>query len=509
MEPNRIVKAKVREFEISDPQQPFKDDKLGRKEYAEVLTGVVEAFGDGAVIALNGAWGTGKTTFLKMWKQHLINAGFPVIYYNAWEDDICEEPLLSLLRNLNMISKEQDGGKLEEVFKVGGRILAGIAIGAAKGALGKVGEILAEAGKGGLDAIHEQFAESLKEKDETSQTMQEFKKVLKEYVAFVCDDGKPLIYFIDELDRCNPTFAVKVLERIKHLFDVPNVVFVLSVDKKQLACSVKGFYGSHEIDAEEYLRRFIDIEYYLPEPDAGLFCEYLFDYYNFNSFFKNEYRLGEDFFGKNSDKAATDKDDLLYMAKAIAKYKHLSLRQIERIFAIARIGLCSMPVKSEILPQLFFFLSYLKTCESDMYNRISDFSYDLQGFVNAIECVITSEMLVADTTGETNFHYLMAMALLSYYEGYKAFIRKKQRKIVELYYNNNINDGLKVNFSIIDGSVIPRYLQSLIYNDLKCDISHIIEKLNLLEQLNPLFFAPINNNHDNSVKESIKPSLRV
>ena len=57
------VKAKVKEFEINDPTQPFKGDRLGRKEYAEVLTSIVETFVGGAVVALNGAWGTGKTHY--------------------------------------------------------------------------------------------------------------------------------------------------------------------------------------------------------------------------------------------------------------------------------------------------------------------------------------------------------------------------------------------------------------------------------------------------------------
>jgi hypothetical protein len=129
----------------------------------------------------------------------------------------------------------------------------------------------------------------------------------------VCDKGKPLVYMVDELDRCNPTFAVKVLERIKHLFDVPNVVFVLSIDKRQLACSVKGFYGSNEIDADEYLRRFIDVDYYLPKPDAELFCDYLYDYYEYDSFLKNENRIGQDNYGYHNNiyKAKEDKDELL------------------------------------------------------------------------------------------------------------------------------------------------------------------------------------------------------
>ena len=65
---------------------------------------------------------------------------------------------------------------------------------------------------------------------------------------------------MDELDRCNPHYAVKVLERIKHLFCIPNIVFVLSIDKMQLANSVRGYYGSDFINAEEYLKETYNIE---------------------------------------------------------------------------------------------------------------------------------------------------------------------------------------------------------------------------------------------------------
>ena len=94
MKQSQIIYAKNKEFEITDKENPFKDDKLGRKENAEVLTDVVGSFLKGAVIAINGSWGTGKTSFLKTWAKHLENQKFPVVYYNAWEDDICEEPMI-------------------------------------------------------------------------------------------------------------------------------------------------------------------------------------------------------------------------------------------------------------------------------------------------------------------------------------------------------------------------------------------------------------------------------
>lgn len=476
MNQNRIIYAKNKEFEITDKENPFKDDKLGRQQYAEVLTDVVEAYKGGAVIALNGAWGTGKTTFLKMWKQHLENTGFPVVYYNAWEDDICEEPMLSMLRELKELNKE-DG--LDNVFRTGAKVMTGALAGALSAAAGVFGEIAKGAVEGGMKQLEDSVYESLKDENARTKLMQDFKGNLKDYMTMVCDNGKPLVYMVDELDRCNPTFAVKVLERIKHLFDVPNVVFVLSVDKKQLACSVKGFYGSNEIDADEYLRRFIDVDYYLPEPEIELFCRYLYDYYNYNSFLYNENRVGQDYSGYNRSKAEQDKDELLCMANAIVKHKHLNLRQVERIFAITKIGLCSMPIRSEFLPKLFFFLSYLKTCESELFERISCFSFDLQEFVDAIELWVTHDMLTPDSQDQFLFHNLMASALSCYFDGYNRFVATTKNQTVSLFDNN----ALTVRFGKFDTEIISKCLRGCYINNKIYTISFITRRLRLLEHL--------------------------
>ena len=479
MELNQIIKARNKEFEITIPEEPFKDDKLGRKEYAEVLTDVVESFVGGAVVALNGAWGTGKTTFIKMWSQHLKNKEFPVVYYNAWEDDICNEPLMSMLRGLKLLDKE-DG--LDKVLKTGAKVLVGALSGALTAAAGIFGDVAKGAVEGGMKQLEDSVYESLKDDDDRLMLLQSFKDSLTNYMTGVCDKGKPLVYLVDELDRCNPTFAVKVLERIKHLFDVPNIVFVLSIDKKQLACSVKGFYGSNEIDADEYLRRFIDYDYYLPEPKADQFCDYLFDYYDFNAFLNNTFRLGDDFFGNNSNKAKADKNDLLIMAKTLVGHKHLSLRQIERVFATARIGLCSMPIKSEILPELFFFLSYLKVCEQDMFDRIASFSYGLQGFAKAMEQLIAPEKLIPNSQEWKLFHSLMVIALQCYYEGYKDFIFSTRKQTIDLYRD----DKLVVGFDAFNTDTVLRGLRLCQINDIGYDISFITKRLKLFEQITKL-----------------------
>src|SRR6185312_12002549 len=139
-----------------------------------------------------------------------------------------------------------------------------------------------------------------------------------------------IVFIIDELDRCRPNYAVEVLEQIKHFFSVKGIVFVLSIDKVQLGNAVRGFYGSDRINADEYLRRFIDLEYTMPEPDTKVFCEYLYDYFEFRSFFGTEFRTQQHQWNG-------EKNLLITIASKLFESANLTLRQQEKIFAHTRI----------------------------------------------------------------------------------------------------------------------------------------------------------------------------
>ena len=69
------------------------------------------------------------------------------------------------------------------------------------------------------------------------------------------DTGHPMVFIIDELDRCRPTFAIELLERVKHIFDIPDLVFVFGINRDELCSSLKSVYG--DIDVDVYLRSFL------------------------------------------------------------------------------------------------------------------------------------------------------------------------------------------------------------------------------------------------------------
>lgn len=97
------------------------------------------------------------------------------------------------------------------------------------------------------------------------QAMREFHDAVKKLTVVSKQKTiQPLIFVIDELDRCRPDFALEILEVIKHFFSVLHVHFVLGVNLNALEYSVKARYGA-DFDASSYLRKFISFSLYLPD----------------------------------------------------------------------------------------------------------------------------------------------------------------------------------------------------------------------------------------------------
>ena len=267
--------------EVSEKGEfPFENCQLDREKYAKILTSLIQNYGDGFVLALNSPWGTGKTTFLKMWQQHLENNNFATLHFNAWKTDYSSDPFVALIAQLNLLSdtksKEAYDGVIAKAATVAKRLLPAITKAAINRytddeELAEAAGVVAEVAAGSLES---QIEEQLK----AEKSIEDFQTALKELVE-ITTDGKPLVFIIDELDRCRPNYAVAVLEYIKHFFAVKGIVFVLGIDKEQLGHAVRGVYGSDKIDADEYLRRFIDLEYALPEPDLSIYCLFLHDQY--------------------------------------------------------------------------------------------------------------------------------------------------------------------------------------------------------------------------------------
>lgn len=377
-----MIKFKFEDIEIPE-SNPFQNCQLGRQPYATILENIVAYGKDGYVMSLDGEWGTGKTTFVKMWQQQLKNDGFTTIYFNAWEHDYMADPLVALIGELHRISTNEKLKKsFAKVVADAGKIFSGI--------LPSLGKAITKKylGEEAMDVVGEALSETKnifqheldKYKDECD-SIETFRLSLAGYATDLAPE-KPLVFIVDELDRCNPTFAVKVLERIKHLFAIPHIVFVLAIDKEQLCNSICGFYGSDSINAAEYLRRFIDVEYYLPAPDYETFFDYIYNKLGFDDFFMKITR--DNGFDTRSYQHALKSFPLKLLVS-----KNLSLRQVEKYMLHVRLAMQTIPVNCEPCPGLIAFLIYLRQYEHPLYLDIQNRSMNIQKMVDCLEKIIS------------------------------------------------------------------------------------------------------------------------
>ena len=269
------IPLRVPDIEIPD-DDPFRHDLLDRKKTAETLTDVVRSFQGPGVIAVDAAWGTGKTTFLKMWVQHLRNGKFTVVEFNAWETDFATDPFLALSTELqNGLGETGTSSDAMANFKKWSKRVLQHGIPDIVRLVSSGVPLLGDASGKLTKSVIKTFTESrVSSYGQKKDAMSKFQDALQAIAAEITRDPEspPLVVVIDELDRCRPTYAVELLETAKHLFSVPHVVFVLAINRRELVHSVRSLYGS-AFDADTYLRRFIDAEIHLPNPDLGKLTE--------------------------------------------------------------------------------------------------------------------------------------------------------------------------------------------------------------------------------------------
>ena len=273
--PQKSVPLKLNEPQI-DSSDPWRDDLLSRQDIAARLTDLVATQEPPLTISIHGQWGTGKTFLLKRWQRALETAGYQAIYFNAWEDDFNDDPLLAIL------------GQLSDYFSKG----------FFQETVGKVTKSALPLFKSNASSLFNrytgltsEFEHKLPTKDdllkdylEQRRTKDQLRADLENLSAQVqSKSAHPLVFIIDELDRCRPTFAIELLERVKHIFDIPNMVFVFGLNRDELCKSLKSIYG--DIKSDIYLRRFFDMEFNLPPANAEAFAQNLMRQHEMDDFF--------------------------------------------------------------------------------------------------------------------------------------------------------------------------------------------------------------------------------
>jgi len=178
-------------------------------------------------IFINAPWGMGKTLFADALQEYLSEKfkNINTLYVNSWKMDFYDEPMKALIAEMsedNIITVESTE---------------------------KAKKFLQNCGKIFFGKILKNFL---------------FKKLLEEFKDTLSKEESPKIIIIDELDRCRPDYAIQLLEIIKHIFDVKNIIFLFLINREQLESIVSTIYMNSNL-SNKYFEKFYDVELNLPK----------------------------------------------------------------------------------------------------------------------------------------------------------------------------------------------------------------------------------------------------
>ena len=446
---------------IPSEEDPYNGDLLDRKMCGEVLEGLAKTFSSGCVIALDGKWGTGKTTFVRMWGEYMKRNGYTVLSFNAWESDFVLDPLVCLIAEFKKATVVAGKDNVEKLTKAVAKISFAM-LPALVGQIAKhlTGMDFQEIAKDAMSETVNILNRCVDDYAKQRESLDDFRVALSEYVESVRQE-KPVIFIIDELDRCNPNYAVKTLERIKHLFSVKNVVFVLAIDMQQFCHSIRGYYGSEKIDADDYLRRFIDIQYPLPIGNIDKLIPSVLQKFDITESILKKNRSSY-----NSLALFEEYVKMLYQLKS------MSIRQLEKWLLHTRLVLGS--TKRHISPETILFLVYLRLFESDFYRHFVLSEIDDQEVIYFFEKIIPDAFFDVDNKVSITTYSVIAELIRSRYRNnddrfYKRVLTKEGNLIVKLSISK-INEKRLV-FSFKEAETVP-------------EISEIMKSVELVNAVN-------------------------
>lgn len=248
------------------------EDKIGRAEIVNNVCGLIHSLkkDENFCLAINGAWGSGKSFVLGLIEEKLRQVPeYVIIKYDAWENSFYSDPLISILSCVldgiegkhNSLSITKDG--LMNAANAGVDALAKLSP--------KIAAI--EAAINGIKAVIKRFRAPVNA--EALDDFKSYQKLLKETKEALCkitqveetpERQTKLVILVDEIDRCLPNDQLKILERLHHLFDVKNCAVIITMNQDCVAKTIKTMYGT---DGYEYLRKFFNFSFRLTASSDG------------------------------------------------------------------------------------------------------------------------------------------------------------------------------------------------------------------------------------------------
>jgi hypothetical protein len=283
------------------------------------------------------------------------------VYFDAFENDYQKDPFLALASEMYQLISDQDAEKKSEFKEKAIKAGKSLARGAIKLTVRAVTAGLVDSSavdtveKDISNLVADQVDDLVKARFENAQKDKLALKAFKEHLStFATEQGNgvPIVFIIDELDRCRPDFALELLEQVKHLFSVKGITFLLVTNRVQLEQSIKAKYG--ESDPVNYLHKFINVWLTLPRTTGR---------YNDHGYRYLQYALLE-MSGENRSTNLRECENVLV---EVVQYYQPSFREIERILSYFSLlnNMLNRDMYSEDYQSVIAIVCYLKVCKPD------------------------------------------------------------------------------------------------------------------------------------------------
>lgn len=393
-------------------------DIFERREFGEGLQRLFERVDEPLTVILDSPWGTGKSTFIEMWCGHMRQQGFPIIHFDAFKHDHVNDAFGALAgevfakaeeyycavdgKNESLLTDDQKKnlrGRTKTFFNATRRFGKVVLKTGAKGLIKKLGskaldddalkeladlfgDFSAELIKDSVENGKEELAGVLEElidakfagRSQQTAVVEDFagklsglacqlKEPAAQFAAahgyelsYSLEGKRPLIFVIDELDRCKPSFSLQVFELIKHFFAQDNVHFLLVTHMKPLESSVKATYGIDGCE-REYLQKFYSLLVTLPEAREGAASKQ-YGQVLLKSVFREQHESLQSKLSETSE---------ILFSQVLQRF---SLRELEKIMAQLRILI--LTVKRWVIreyPAAVITIPFICVCEHESYKQ--------------------------------------------------------------------------------------------------------------------------------------------
>ena len=237
------------EFDDKPIDSPDKD-KFGFNSLAETIADIISKVTapEGSVIAINGQWGSGKSSLINLIRKHLCGTtdrgDLKIVDFNCWWFSDSEALTIAYFRELYSAMEPSLTWKTKIPLKIAlsklGRYLSLVNVGIAGKIISTIGKILVQANT--VESLHKKLS------------------------CVLIGMGSKYLIIIDDIDRLSPDDAVLIFRLVKSVGRLPNIMYLLAYDRQLAEKIVTERYPSEK---SQYLEKIVQMSFDLPLPSQA------------------------------------------------------------------------------------------------------------------------------------------------------------------------------------------------------------------------------------------------